>query len=528
MQLFALLESIEKNVTGLNKTNVIYRSSNNEFELGYDIVKKNFPEINYVRQKNAPYDFMLLLHTTFKNIETEYFMFAVDDIIVTDSIKLGDCIENLEETNAYGFFLRLGLNITENYTVSQNCGLPPIQEIKPGIYSWKFSYGAGDWGLPISTDMTVYRKKNFENFIFNTKYIAPNDMEKTWLSMVPNDSCGICYKHSKIINIPLNVVQMNKWHRSMNLCLPEELLEKFLDGYKIDVSKFQEIQNKSPHEEHIPKFVKIDKLNVPDLIIFSYDRPMQLFALLESIEKYGIGLGKINILYRTSDNDFDYGYEFVMKSFPYANFYKQFNPPDDFGNLLYNVMFEDSKSEYFLFAVDDLIMTGEVNFQKCVNLLKKTKSFGFYLRLGLNINKYSGLNHNVSLPDLKKIKNRFFSWNLMSGIGPWGMHISTDMVIYSKEFFKELIKSKRFYGPNSLEILLLSLPKNIIGICFESSKVVNLSLNIVRDKDLRNYASLLRPDELLNKFIERYKIDIDSVLISDNTHEEYIPKLIKF
>ena len=57
MQLFALLESIEKNVVGLNKTNVIYRSSNNEFEVGYEIVKKSFPTSNYVKQDNAPRSF---------------------------------------------------------------------------------------------------------------------------------------------------------------------------------------------------------------------------------------------------------------------------------------------------------------------------------------------------------------------------------------------------------------------------------------------------------------------------------------
>jgi len=255
MQLYALLESIEKHVVGLNKVNVIYRSSDNKFESGYEIVKREFPETNYVKQNNAPYDFMNIFGSTFKNIETEYFLLSVDDIIVTDSIDVEDCIKNLDEIGAYGFFLRLGLNITENYTVDQKCDLPPLQEVKPGVFYWKFSEGSGDWGLAISTDMTVYRKKDFEKFVFNTRYIAPNDMEQRWTA--PKDDFGICYEHSKIINIPLNVVQLNKWHRSMNLCFPAELLEKFLTGSKIDISKFHKIDNKSPHIECIPKFVDL-------------------------------------------------------------------------------------------------------------------------------------------------------------------------------------------------------------------------------------------------------------------------------
>ena len=38
-----------------------------------------------------------------------------------------------------------------------------------------------------------------------------------------------------------------------------------------------------------------------DLVIFSYNRPLQLYALLESITNYVTGLDKIMVIYRSSD-----------------------------------------------------------------------------------------------------------------------------------------------------------------------------------------------------------------------------------
>src|SRR5271154_2417996 len=53
-----------------------------------------------------------------------------------------------------------------------------------------------------------------------------------------------------------------------------------------------------------------------DLIIFSYDRPLQLYAFLESVQRYVTGIGQTSIIYRTSGQDFDAGYQIVQSTFP--------------------------------------------------------------------------------------------------------------------------------------------------------------------------------------------------------------------
>ncbi len=69
----------------------------------------------------------------------------------------------------------------------------------------------------------------------------------------------------------------------------------------------------------------------PDLIIFSFDGPMQLYALLESIDKYVQNKGETTVIYRSSLPEFLKGYEKVKYSFPQIKFLeqgsqKEFNP----------------------------------------------------------------------------------------------------------------------------------------------------------------------------------------------------------
>ena len=58
-----------------------------------------------------------------------------------------------------------------------------------------------------------------------------------------------------------------------------------------------------------------------DFVIFSYNRPLQLYAFLESIEKYVAGIGSIQVIYRVSDDSYEEGYKVVKKEFLFGNFF---------------------------------------------------------------------------------------------------------------------------------------------------------------------------------------------------------------
>lgn len=265
MQLNAFLESIEKYMTGIASTQVIYRATSDDYEVGYVLVKEKYKTVTFIKQSDNAYkDFKpLLIKALFTSGTVDYFLMGVDDLIVTDYIDVSSCIAHFEKHSASGFFLRMGTNITECYTLGFKTPVPKLTSLSDGIYSWKFVDGVGDWEQPATTDMTIYRKKDWKSLFEQIKFVCPNDFEQTWIAAADKNATGLCFEYSKNINIPVNIVQSNKSHRNMGFFSTEELLEEFLDGVRIDISSFEKMRNNAPHIEVIPEFSYMSPSTLP-------------------------------------------------------------------------------------------------------------------------------------------------------------------------------------------------------------------------------------------------------------------------
>lgn len=258
LQLQAFLHSWYHNVSGCQKIAIVYRCTSDIFEMGYNKVKSQFPQIIYLQQ-NTYEDFKPLTQKAIDFDHEKYVMFAVDDIIVTRPINCNEIIANLETYHAQGFYLRLGKNITQCYTESRKTGKPPLAKICSKIYRWKFHLGTGDWNYPYTLDMTVY-SKNIIKRLFEFDFDSPNTMESAWAEAAPTKYFGLCYKYSCIVNCPLNIVQTDyPGNRHNNFYTPENLLKLFLGGYELNINPLQNIKNKSPHIEYQPTFIKSNR-----------------------------------------------------------------------------------------------------------------------------------------------------------------------------------------------------------------------------------------------------------------------------
>ena len=264
LQLYAFLESLEKKVTGIQTTMVIYRTSDQSYLKAYNIVQKTFPSVSFTKQGSQPKkDFKPLTVKTLCETPNDYILFAVDDIIVTDFIDINECINALEQTQAYGFYLRLGTNITESYGSNGPLKKKPplkmvkLKMVKDDIYTWQFVGNCSNWEYPNTVDMTLYRKKNIVPVLTGLNYSSPNTLESSWAAkgITVQNKLGLCYAQSKIVNIPLNRVQNDYKNKHMNAFSPKELLEIFNKKLKIDIQLFEKISNKSPHMEYEPQFI---------------------------------------------------------------------------------------------------------------------------------------------------------------------------------------------------------------------------------------------------------------------------------
>lgn len=259
LQCEGLLASLEKHVIGLENISVLYRTSAGDYDKAYECCFAEHKKHPLTLIKQGPHpreDFKPLLMNHLKNLNTEYVIFAVDDIIIKSGINLNDCAELMNSYNAFGFYLRLGKNITSCYTAQQDSPVPPYRQINPTTIAWHLNEGTSEWRYLNSVDMVLYRRDKVIKDLERLSFYSPNTLEAAWaqygFSHGDLNNIALCYNESKIINVPLNLVQRD-WRTALNMGYSlGELLELFELGYRINYAAYQTIDNKAPHIEIKP------------------------------------------------------------------------------------------------------------------------------------------------------------------------------------------------------------------------------------------------------------------------------------
>ncbi len=255
LQLHALLESIEKYMSHIASITVIYRSSSPEFDDAYRSVNATFPQVRFVAQSNRPHeDFKPLVLEAVYGTKSPFILFAVDDMMVKDDIDLSASIRSMEETQAYGFYFSHSLNLNESFMRSCAQAIPPLVRLG-NVYAWQFKQGEIDWKYPNSVDMVLYRKEEIRNDLFKMPFRNPNTFEDLWDKRAKLKKIGLFYEDSKVVNIPLNLVNPSD-NRALNTYSAPELLEKYKAGLKIDIAPLYQIKNTSRHIPYDPSFIE--------------------------------------------------------------------------------------------------------------------------------------------------------------------------------------------------------------------------------------------------------------------------------
>src|SRR5205085_1603428 len=92
-----------------------------------------------------------------------------------------------------------------------------------------------------------------------------------------------------------------------------------------------------------------------NLVTFLLEKPIQLYAFLESVEQYITGINQINIIYRTSSQEIESAYSYVKARFKHARMVRQAHHERDFKELVIEHAFT-SPSDYIIFGVDDIFV----------------------------------------------------------------------------------------------------------------------------------------------------------------------------
>jgi hypothetical protein len=282
-------------------------------------------------------------------------------------------------------------------------------------------------------------------------------------------------------------------------------------------------------------------------ILFSYDRAMQLDAVLQSffLHCYGVEQIKIDILYKTSSDQYTRQYHTLINEYSLEkniefhcqnNFHRDvlnlLNPFRDFPfgivNLFYNFVLNFNQraiilfapliahlNNYVLFLVDDNIFVRDFYIFDVINTLSTNlDAVGFSLRLGTNTTYCYTLKKAQTLPQFINITDKILKFDWTNSDADFGYPLEISSSVYRVKDILPLIFSVPFENPNTLEGHLAQKNKKFRNrlpnlLCFNKTITFCNPVNKVQEANENifgisfNYSS----EKLAQLFDDGYRID---------------------
>lgn len=263
------------------------------------------------------------------------------------------------------------------------------------------------------------------------------------------------------------------------------------------------------------------------IIIFSFNRALQLDALLNSIiEFWKLPDYKLSIIYNTSSEQFEKGYRTLREKYPQFSFVKEtrkksYYPLKNYFSFfnwkkitkykycrfqnsnfrfLLNQILGLTDCENIMFLTDDSVFIKEVNLDNAdlswIN--KKPKQNSISLRLGINI---------TAPPKSMCLKDKRIEWeyNKYKSYKNWGYRFSVDGHIYNLEIIRWLLSKIIYTNPSTLEGHICDYVnrKQLLnnGMTFEYPYLLSFPINMVQTI-VKNESLCVSVEQLNAYFLE--------------------------
>lgn len=246
-------------------------------------------------------------------------------------------------------------------------------------------------------------------------------------------------------------------------------------------------------------------------VVFSKDRPLQLYALLKSYLEKVKNPAKLKIMYAASCDKYQKAYEDVKKTINDESFefYKEKSFKKDLVDLL-----KSSDEEKIFFLVDDILFVESLDMDDYINV--DASSAIASMRLGRNLEQAYTVNADQKLPDFNVADNSLenahkLMWKWSNGDFDWGYPLSVDGNLFLLREIKAMAVICEYQAPNSFEKALQWFNNAFearSGVCFEKSVIVNIPFNKVQSEN-RNISGRVSEEELLRLWNEGYELDLN-------------------
>lgn len=239
MQLRATIDSfcLQCSDSGFVDAVVLYKTSSEEHRRQYNQLIENYGVVKFVEETID-----LVTHVLEQCSSYKFVVFVVDDTVFVNKFEILAVERNLSNhKEAVGFSLRLGGNVNYCYALSRPQKIPPLVEVEPSIFMYRWVGAECDWGYPLEVSSSVYRVEEVVPFIESGLRGGPGEIEGSMAArcnvFMSTHPSLLCYCTSRAFSVPLNIVRPTKFNRAgdKDEYSVGELAKRFEEGYKIDI-----------------------------------------------------------------------------------------------------------------------------------------------------------------------------------------------------------------------------------------------------------------------------------------------------
>ncbi len=249
MQLDLLLRSIYQNASYVSQINILYTYNDNIYDVGYNILIKQYPKVNFLKENDRYSQIIELV-----NNSNKYFFWATDDSIFYKKSDLTedkiDWTFNTEKCKALN--LRMGLNIKwQNHWHSEISQPIDVKNQYKDLISWdanKYSVNT-DVGRVWQNDASIMERDLYiERLKVETGWrqgLGVRELDNLAGSGRIFNPCFMAsFKESVYLNVPVNLVHLlndgrlyaDNWGKYRQYDV-KTLNELFLQGIRINLEK---------------------------------------------------------------------------------------------------------------------------------------------------------------------------------------------------------------------------------------------------------------------------------------------------
>ncbi len=242
-------------------------------------------------------------------------------------------------------------------------------------------------------------------------------------------------------------------------------------------------------------------------IVFSRDRPLQLFALLSSYAELVRDPPPLHVLFLATGDAYRAAYDevFRLSPAPLGRVIAERAFRDDLVALVNEVV-----APRLFFLVDDIVFIREVDLAPLTAL--DAGRFVPSLRLGEHLRRAYTFDRDQPLPPFRRRAVRdpdLLCWRWKDGALDWGYPLSVDGNVFSTGEMRILARTLKFSAPNSFEAALQVHARRFrkrLGVCHREARVLNVPCARVQ-VEIDNRSGNVDPGELLEVWRSGRRLD---------------------